>query len=85
MKELLSFVKWQWQQWKVWQRVYITAMTCFLIGVFLPGPYNLYVTILPIAVLLVMVAKWGVWDMLQASWCRYKSEKRKLFDVIKGD
>lgn len=85
MKEVFSFLKWQWQKWQLWQRVYITAMSCFLIAMLLPEPYSRYAVAIPIAILFGMIGKWWIWDNIKESWSKYKQEKKELFNVIKGD
>jgi hypothetical protein len=85
MKEVFLFLKWQWKRWQLWQKIYLAAMSSFLIAVLLPAPYGKYALLIPVTVVFVSVGKWWIWDMMKESWLKYKSEKKQLLDVIKGD
>lgn len=85
MKEILSFVKWQWSQWELWQKGYIVGAFFAGAGLAAPEPYDIYLFAIPMIILFLWSCKWMVWDTLQESLSKYKKEKRQLLDVIKGD
>lgn len=85
MKEVLLFIKWQWNKWQFWQKCYMLG--AFLMGMSLgmPDPYRTYVMIVPAVMLFATLGKWWVWDGLIDAWNSYKKEKSEMFSVIKGD
>jgi hypothetical protein len=85
MKEVLLFVKWQWRRWELWQKMFITGVFMLAVSWTLPEVYFIYVMNTAIVLVLAWTFKWAVWDNLVSSWNEYKNEKKKLFDVIKGD
>lgn len=83
MKQLLDFIKWQWNKWELWQKGYIVGAFFAGAGVFAPKPYDFYLFAIPMIILFVWCTKWMVWDQLRESWNKYQTEKRELFPTIK--
>jgi hypothetical protein len=83
MKEVLNFIVWQWQRLELWQKCYLFGASLFGAAVVAPEPYNLYLFAAPMTMLFVWLGKWWIWEPLTASWAKYKTEKKQLFDTIK--
>ena len=83
MKEVLNFIRWQWNKWELWQKGYIVGAFFAGTGMFAPKPYDLYLFAIPMIILFVWCTKWMVWDQLKESWNKYQTEKRELFSTIK--
>jgi hypothetical protein len=83
MKEIVNFIRWQWQRWQLWQKGYILGSAMLGAGVVAPEPYSFYLFAVPVIMLIVWTGKWWVWDSLKDSWAAYKKEKKQLFDTIR--
>ena len=83
MKEILGFIAWQWSKWELWQRIFIVSMTVFVGAILLPEPYDVYVVLALMGVMLAWTFKWAVWDNLRANWQKYREERNRLFKIIK--
>lgn len=83
MKEIVNFIRWQWQRWQLWQKGYILGAAMLGAGVVAPEPYSFYLFAVPAIMLVVWTGKWWVWDSLKDSWTSYKKEKKQLFDTIR--
>lgn len=85
MKELILFLKWQWNKWEFWQKCFVVSSAFFGAGLSAQPPYSTYLFMVPSAVVFVFMTKWMVWDGAKNAWQSYKKEKAELFQVIKGD
>ncbi len=85
MKEIVSFIKWQWNKLETWQKIFMFSM--FLMGftAFRTDEVSRVIFYATSAVPFIFMAKWFMLDPLLDSWKSYKKEKAELFDVIKGD
>jgi len=83
MKEILGFIAWQWRKWELWQRLFIVSMIVFVGAILLPDPYDVYVVLVLMGVMLAWTFKWAVWDNLRANWQKYREERNRLFKIIK--
>jgi len=83
MKEILGFIAWQWRKWELWQRLFIVSMIVFAGAILLPDPYDVYVVLVLMGVMLAWTFKWAVWDNLRANWQKYREERNRLFKIIK--
>ena len=83
MKELISFIKWQWNKWEFWQKSFIVSAAFFGAGVTAPSPYSYYLLMIPTSVTLFWMLKWVIWDGTRTAWLNYKKEKANLFNTIK--
>jgi hypothetical protein len=83
MKEILGFIAWQWRKWELWQRLFIVSMIVFVGAILLPDPYDVYVVLVLMSVMLGWTFKWAVWDNLRANWQKYREERNRLFKIIK--
>ncbi len=83
MKELFNFIKWQWNQWEAWQKVWVFSSVFLGASFGASEPYSYYLAIVPTVVTLSYVIKWVVWDGTKSQWNRYQEHKQKLFDTIK--
>lgn len=83
MKEILGFIKWQWNKFETWQKGYIVGAFFAGAGVVAPRPYNTYLFAIPMIILFIWATKWMLWDQLKESWIKYQTEKKELFTTIK--
>jgi hypothetical protein len=83
MKEILGFIAWQWRKWELWQRIFIVSMIVFVGAILLPDPYDVYVVLALMFVMLGWTFKWAVWDNVHANWQKYKQERNQLLQIIK--
>jgi hypothetical protein len=85
MKEILLFIKWQWNKWEFWQKCFMFGAFFFGMGLGLPKPYQTYVLAVPLVIFFMSTFKWFVWDGVVNAWKSYKKEKSEMFSVIKGE
>ena len=83
MKNILGFLGWQYRRMELWQKTYIVGAFFFGLGMGLEQPYKQWAMMVPIALVLVWMLKWAVWDATRRSWAKYKEERQTLFDTIK--
>lgn len=83
MKELINFIKWQWNKWEFWQKSFILSSLLFGAGAVAEPPYSIYLFVIPAAVILFWATKWLVWDGTRRAWLDYKKEKADLFHTIR--
>ena len=83
MKEVLLFVKWQWNKWEFWQKCFVVSSAFFGAGLTATPPYSHYLFAVPAIVVFGFMTKWMLWDGTKNAWDSYKKEKAELFDTIK--
>lgn len=83
MKEIVNFIKWQWNRWETWKKWYIVMAFIFGAGVATSDPYKYYILAVPITALILWTGKWWIWDQVVDSWNSYKKEKQSLFETIR--
>lgn len=83
MKEILNFIRWQWQKFERWQKLWIIGCVFFGAGMTAPDSVRNYLIAVPIAIFFIYTFKWWIWEPTIASWESYKKEKAQLFDTIK--
>jgi hypothetical protein len=84
MKNILCFIRWQWNKWETWQKFYILGAFLFGMAAVLPQPYSHFVGSIPVIMLFLTVGKWWIWDPLQSAYSEFKNERQNLFEVIKN-
>ena len=83
MMELIRFLRWQWNKWEPWQKLWIIGAGFFGAGVAADEPLKFYFLAIPITIMFVCSFKWFVWEPMIKSWSSYKEEKQNLFETIK--
>jgi hypothetical protein len=83
MKEIVNFLKWQWNKFEFWQKCFVGSS--FFVGSALvaPSPYNLWLSYIPMIVVFGFLTKWMIWDGVRSSWLKYKQERNSLLTTIK--
>ncbi len=84
MKEVWSFLSWQWTKWELWQKCWIVSSAFFGASLVADAPYNLYLSVIPMIVVCGTMIKWVIWDGSKSQWERYQREKQELLDTIKN-
>lgn len=82
MKELINFIKWQWNKWEFWQKSFIVSSAFFGAGISADRPYSIYLFMVPTLVVFAWMTKWMIWDGTKTAWNNYKKEKAELFKTI---
>ncbi len=84
MKKFMAFLKWHWDSWDFYQKVWM-----FGAGFFGAGITDYYTTGQPGTAIKIAFAlwalafvKWFFWDMSVASWKRFETERKDLFKTI---
>lgn len=84
MKKFMAFLKWHWDSWDFYQKVWM-----FGAGFFGAGIADYYTTGQPGTAIKIAFAlwalafvKWFCWDMSVASWKRFETERKDLFKTI---
>jgi Na+-driven multidrug efflux pump len=83
MKEIWSFLCWNWQSWEGWQKMFVFAMFLQGAGWGMSSGLGMYVSGLGAGIILSYLLKWIVWDGLKSSWSKYKSHRNELLTTIK--
>lgn len=85
MKEVFYFLQWQWRKFEFWQKSFIFAM--FLLGcsVTAPDAWRMYFWGAGMAVVLVFMLKWIIWDGVKSSWRNYQEEKDKVIRILAAE
>lgn len=83
MKNLLNFVVWKWNKWELWQKCFIGSSVFFGAALVAEPPYNVYLSSVPMCVILGFSLKWFIWDSTIKTWKDYQAEKTELFSKIK--
>jgi len=83
MKELFGFLKWTWQSWQVWQKMFILAMFLQGLGWGMGGDYGIWVTGVGVAIVFGFMIKWFVLERIQENWTKYKQHRNSLLTTIK--
>lgn len=83
IKEIFGFIQWQWSKLETWQKFWIFAM--FIVGMAAgaPKPYDHYLFLLAMSILVGMVVVGLMIPSVKSSWEKYKKEKYGLFETIK--
>jgi len=84
MKELWSFLTWQWTKFEFWQKCWIVSAAFFGAALVSEPPYVFYLSLVPMIVVLGSMLKWVIWDGSKSQWERYQKEKKELLDTIKN-
>lgn len=85
MKEVWGYLRWIWQGFQGWQKMFIFAM--FLQGAAIPmqnKDWALVTSSIGLAIILGYIMKWLIWDGIRASWAKYKSHRNELLTTIKN-
>lgn len=82
--EIVKFCLWQWRRFDLWQRLLILVPLLTLINVFVPEPYQGWLTLIAGGILLILVISFVIVDGILPSWQRYRQERQQLFDRIKN-
>jgi hypothetical protein len=83
MKEIWSFLHWNWQRFEGWQKMFMFAMFLQGAGWGMSGDKGLYISGLGMGIILSYLLKWFVWDAIKSSWAKYKSHRNELLTTIK--
>lgn len=83
IKDILTFVKWQWTKFEFWQKCFIASSSFFGAGVYAEHPYSVYLFMVPIIIVFGFTARWFIIDPLKDSWKKFQTEKAQLFTTIK--
>lgn len=75
MKDILHFISWQWNKWKLWQKVYAISMISVILGFVIPGIVGAFLVVVGLTSLLSWMFKWAVWDSISNSYEEFKKEK----------
>lgn len=89
MKDVWSFIKWQWQR----SSYTVTDKLWFLGGFFMGSaaysayfhpeegtPVQLYIGV---SCWIIVLLKWIIWDTTKHQWAKFQKEKAELFNTIK--
>ncbi len=84
MKEVFKFIRWAFSGLEIWQWVLILSLvfnvgSVFAIGTSIASNMNA----IGMSLLVIVFFKWFVWDMVKASWTRYKEHRNELLTTIK--
>ena len=78
--EIVKFLRWQWDKWETWQKIFFAAVILQIISVAVPG---IVIWTTGLTVTLCFMIKWFIWDVLRDNYIKYKEDRNKLFGVIK--
>ena len=81
--KIWSFIKWRWQKWERWQKLWIISAWFFGAGMSASEAYKLYLLAVPLTIFFFYVGKWWIWDPIKESYQEYQKEQQGLFDTIK--
>lgn len=84
IREIVKFLRWGWQRFETWQRVFLAAMLVQVTGWFVPGTVGWAMSVSGMTVVFGYMLKWFVWDSIKTSWHKYKSERNELLTTIKN-
>lgn len=81
--EIIKFLKWQWQRFELWQKLFI--FSGFLGGAGLVSDEPLRHWFLGAAALIYLgyIFKWAIWDGIKSSWHNYKQHRNELLTTIR--
>ena len=83
IKDFFGFVQWQWSKLEIWQKVWFFAMFIFGMAVGAPKPYDRYLFLLSMTILVALAIVGLMIPGIKSSWEKYKEEKYGLFETIK--
>ncbi len=81
--EIVKFLRWQWDKWETWQKIFFAAVILQIISVAVPGIVGIVIWTTGLTVTLCFMIKWFIWDVLRDNYIKYKEDRNKLFGVIK--
>ena len=81
--KIWSFIKWRWQKWERWQRVWVVAFFFLGAGVGAKQPAQTVLLAIPVGIFFFYLGKWWIWDPVKESYQEYQKEQQGLFDTIK--
>jgi len=83
IKDVMTFIQWQWNKFEFWQKCFIFSSSFFGAAVVSEPPYVFYFMLVPIVVVFGFMTKWFVIDPIKTSWNKFQTEKTQLFTTIK--
>ena len=81
--QFFRFLKWQWNKWEFWQKIFMISILTQLLGALLPAPYGMILTFSGISVVLGFAVKWFIWDSAVKNWKLYQDERQNIFNKVK--
>lgn len=84
MKNVIQFLRWQWNKWESWQKVFIIATVVGIVGMTMPDPYGTVLISAQLITVLGYFFKWAIWDSIKKSYAQYQKERSELFEKIKS-
>ena len=83
MKEIVNFLKWQWQKFEFWQKCFVISSFFMGAGIAAPESVRHLLLAVPLIVVFGFMTKWFIWDGIHSSWVKYKEERNSLLTTIK--
>lgn len=83
MKDVLLFIKWQYQKLEFYQKIFI--LNSFVMGFTLAREDEISKIIFycSLMVPLLFLCKWFIIDSIRDNWKKFKEQKSNLFNTIK--
>ncbi len=82
--KLFSFIKWQWNKFEFWQKLWMVGAAFFGAGLASPDHIRPYLIAVPVCIILGSTLKWFLWDSVFNSWKEFQKEQQSLFEKIKN-
>ena len=83
MREVIGYLRWVWQSFEFWQKMFILAMLLQGFGWGLGGDQGLWFSGVGMAIVIGYMLKWCVWDQIRSSWAKYRAHRNELLTTIK--
>lgn len=83
--DLVMYLRWLWQRIEFWQKCFILAMFPVISSMFFDSPWDKYLYIAGMAVIISFFLKWTIWDGIRNSYAKFREEKETLFNKIRGE
>ena len=83
---IISFLKWRWNKWERWQRIWVVGLTFFVASVLTNKNEQISMLLMavPAGIFIFYTGKWMVWDAIRDSYQEYEQEKKNLVELLKS-
>jgi uncharacterized membrane protein len=80
--EILYFLKWQFNKFNFYKKMFVLGCTLFGAALVAPQPYSAFLILSVLSCAVICLLKFVIWNSIRNSWMDYQYEKERLLDIL---